>query len=315
MTQNAMKAPEPSGSKALTTQTHRNPFIRPGSRIAPDPFCQNAYCLLVGCDWHVWCPAHGSVRPDKCCGLPWSEYALKRDGQLNHRDQIWMTEDHAWTDEHLLARQALSVPFGVRVSWRDSTFRKATVTYIHPDERNAYAESRLGFCKDHKSKGVLVDGCRSCYPKSRCGKGENGLALARPAARTETGSKRWLLVEGIGQSGAAASWAPEGVGVVGMNGCRGVHPATDNGPATDLSWVAGGQVLLMLDADRHTNKDVAKAAVSVPRALYEAGAARVVLLDVPGATGKDGVDDVLAAMVEDERAPFLANLTDGWWTP
>src|SRR6187549_2561312 len=191
---------------------------------------------------------------------------------LSRRDAEWLIRDHAWTREHLEYRGAESLDGGfVSLSWADDTFPSARVRYLHPDDR--------GPCPRHARKG-LTEGCRGCFPKYLNGSGENGLALARPAATDGA----WLLIEGIGQSGAGASWAPAGVGVMGMSGCRGVHGATTRGPATDLSWARGADVYVFFDADRHTNKDVAAAALSVPAALYEAGAREVFLADVSGAT-------------------------------
>jgi putative DNA primase/helicase len=220
---------------------------------------------------------------------------------LSRRDAEWLIRDHAWTREHLEYRGAESLEGGfVGLSWADDTFPSARVRYLHPDDREAYADQR-GPCPRHARKG-LTEGCRGCFPKSLNGSGENGLALARPAAADGA----WLLIEGIGQSGAGASWAPAGVGVMGMSGCRGVHGATTRGPATDLSWARGADVYVFFDADRHTNKDVAAAALSVPAALYEAGAREVFLADVPGATGKEGLDDVLARTPEHLRTKAVA---------
>src|SRR6188768_1647974 len=164
---------------------------------------------------------------------------------LSRRDAEWLIRDHAWTREHLEYRGAESLDGGfVSLSWADDTFPSARVRYLHPDDREAYADQR-GPCPRHARKGLT-------------------------------------------------------------DGCRGVHGATTRGSATDLSWARGADVYVFFDADRHTNKDVAAAALSVPAALYEAGAREVFLADVSGATGKEGLDDVLARTPEHLRTKAVA---------
>lgn len=300
--------------RANGSETYDNPYVRTDSRLASEPFCTEPLCLLLGCDLHVWCPLHGSVRPGKCCGQLFLEYPFKRAGQLTRRDFSWLADDHAWSTEQMIYRDARSVPYGVQLSWRDRTFKRATVHYLHPDERTAYAEDH-GPCWDHRDKG-LQPKCRSCYPKSKSGRGENGLAVCRP-----TKSGLWLLIEGIGQSGAVASCAPEPWGVLGMNGCRGVHGPTRNKvtgalqPTTDLAWARGATVLVGLDADRLTNPDVADAAEKLPKRLFAAGAKAVGYLDIPRGlieSPTDGLDDVLARQIwVSDRIELLERLIGG----
>lgn len=118
--------------------------------------------------------------------------------------------------------------------------------------------------------------------------------------RVVEGSKV-LLVEGIKQHLAAASYAPADYSVIGMNGCDGVHAKTD------LAWAKGKQISVIFDADRLTNQRVKGASERVTALLTKAGAASVSILDVPG-KGTDGLDDVLADLRPERRAAWLEKL-------
>lgn len=96
-----------------------------------------------------------------------------------------------------------------------------------------------------------------------------------------------LIVEGVKQHMAAASWAPEGWHVVGMSGCNGASK-----DEVDLSWASGMNVYVCLDADRKTNPLVKGAGEKLSRRLQDVGAS-VYMVDNRG-TAKDGIDDVLA---------------------
>jgi|GEM_PF-5703324 len=125
--------------------------------------------------------------------------------------------------------------------------------------------------------------------------GEPGKNVVNHVRATANG--KILVVEGEKQQLAAASYAPEGFGVVGIPGCW-------TWKGTDLSWANGAAVCVAFDADRRTNPKVARAAWEFAAALKKAGATAVRFVDFPG-HGTDGLDDVLARLDERERAQSL----------
>lgn len=171
----------------------------------------------------------------------------------------------------------------VEIPWRDATFPDGVTTYIHPSARRKFADGSV--------------------QKSKMPKGHNGLSFAR----TVEGSRKFLVVEGIGQHLAAASWAPPEWSVVGMNGIRGIHGKTKNGPATDLKWADGVEVVLVPDSDWTSNPQVRDGALKAARLLTAAGATCVRIADLtPHRVGdKDGLDDILARLDELDRTGFI----------
>ena len=113
----------------------------------------------------------------------------------------------------------------------------------------------------------------------------------------ETGSKALILAEGTKQSYAVLSHAPAHMDVYGQSGCWGFIHA-------DLSVAEGRDVFLLLDADLETNPDVWAAAEQETKQLKRNGAASVSYVLTSG-TGKEVVDDVLAALPEEKRAGSL----------
>ena len=114
-----------------------------------------------------------------------------------------------------------------------------------------------------------------------------------------------LLVEGTCQTLAAAIWAPEGVTVAGMIGCRGW--SSDGAPLPDLAAFGGGNVVVVaLDADMTTNPQVWDAGEALQRALAGEGAVTR-FLRLPG-TGKVGLDDVLGRRPVNQRTAHLERL-------
>lgn len=90
----------------------------------------------------------------------------------------------------------------------------------------------------------------------------------------------WLIVEGVKQSLAALSWAPEHVGVVRI---AGIHAwKRDGAPTPHLSIVAGGRVVIFADADARTNRMVYDGASELGEACSEAGATSVTFATAPG---------------------------------
>jgi putative DNA primase/helicase len=129
---------------------------------------------------------------------------------------------------------------------------------------------------------------------------EQPLWLARQG--THDGPR--LLVEGTCQTLAAATWAPDGVTVVGMIGCRGW--SSDGLPLPDLAMFEGTDTYVALDADMYTNPDVWDAGEALQTALYAEGAS-VKFVRVPGSK-KSGLDDALGKRPEHQRTSYLDKL-------
>ncbi len=108
---------------------------------------------------------------------------------------------------------------------------------------------------------------------------------------------RLIIAEGTCQQLAVQSHAPADFAVYGLAGCWGWKHA-------DLTVVDGRDVFLLLDADLETNPDVYAAAEQFTKRLKLHGAKSVAYVATTG-SGKDGVDDVLAAMPEERRASAL----------
>lgn len=125
------------------------------------------------------------------------------------------------------------------------------------------------------------------------------------ALRHDPDADRVLIVEGTKQGLAAASWAPEGVAVYGVGGCR--NWSSDGIPDADLEVCDGKRVFVCLDADVATNRDVYDAAVKLGTAAKAEGAAGVSYVRLP-AGGTNGLDDVLAKKGGDRRPAFIDNL-------
>lgn len=165
---------------------------------------------------------------------------------------------------------------GMLFPWTDLD---RTVLQFRPDEPVVDEEGR-----SHKY----------IFPKD-CGTVLNHLRRASDDVETV------LLVEGTKQSLSAAVWAPPGWGVVGMSGCWGWR-------GTDLSWCEGKRVMILMDQDVNTNRDVYDAAAGCKEALEAEGAAEAVFLRLPGAAAKDGLDDVLGRRAEDRRTGYLERI-------
>lgn len=108
---------------------------------------------------------------------------------------------------------------------------------------------------------------------------------------------RLIIAEGTKQQYAVLSHAPADFAVYGMSGCWGWKNA-------DLSVADGRDVFLLLDADMETNIDVWSSAERLTKQLTRHGAKSVAYVATTG-TGKEGVDDVLAALPEERRAHML----------
>lgn len=120
-------------------------------------------------------------------------------------------------------------------------------------------------------------------------------------------AERVLIVEGTKQCLAAASYAPPGVAVYGIAGCR--MWQSDGIPIPDLGVVDGRDVVVILDADAASNAEVYHAGTGLAEALAIEGATSVRFARLP-ATGKAGLDDVLAGRAPERRAGYLARVID-----
>lgn len=109
-----------------------------------------------------------------------------------------------------------------------------------------------------------------------------------------------LVVEGTKQSLAVLSWLPEGYSLYGMTGCEGAARCK-------LKRFKGRRVIVMLDADAASNRDVYNAGVVLKKRL-KFYTEDVSFTQLP-ARGTAGIDDVLSAeFEEDERTEFLLHL-------
>lgn len=125
------------------------------------------------------------------------------------------------------------------------------------------------------------------------------------AVRPVESAERVLIVEGTKQALAAASYAPAGVGVYGIAGCR--MWQLDGAPIPDLVAVDGREVVVILDADAASNPEVYAAGVALGQALEMEGATKVLFGRLTGGD-KSGLDDVLAARQENRRAGYLERI-------
>ena len=132
-----------------------------------------------------------------------------------------------------------------------------------------------------------------------------GVGAILNALRHDEHAETVLIVEGTKQGLAAASWAPEGVAVYGIGGCR--NWSTDGIPDTDLEVCDSKHVVICLDADVSSNRDVYDAAVKLGQVAKAECAVKVSYMRIP-AGGTNGLDDVLGKRREDRRTSFIANL-------
>lgn len=132
-----------------------------------------------------------------------------------------------------------------------------------------------------------------------------GAGAVLNALRHDKDAERVLIVEGTKQGLAAASWAPDGVAVYGVGGCR--NWSSDGIPDADLEVCDGKEVYILLDADVASNRDVYDAAVKLSQAAQMEQAADVRFCRLV-AGGTKGLDDVLSTKREDRRAGAIEAL-------
>lgn len=127
------------------------------------------------------------------------------------------------------------------------------------------------------------------------------------AVRPVSTAEKIVIVEGTKQCLAAASYAPPGVGVYGIAGCR--MWQIDGRPIADLIVADGREVVIILDADAAENPQVYEAGTGLAEALVMEGANKVTFGRLPGGS-KSGLDDVLGARPADRRADYLARVIE-----
>lgn len=116
-----------------------------------------------------------------------------------------------------------------------------------------------------------------------------------------------LIVEGTKQALAAAEYAPDGWGVLGILGCWG---GSSRGlPSSALAWLQGRDVVVCMDADYASNAHVWDAAERLTRALESEAASSVRFIKLP-ASGTTGLDDILGVREADNRSAYLARLIE-----
>jgi len=133
-----------------------------------------------------------------------------------------------------------------------------------------------------------------------------------PVLRQVPNAKVTLIVEGVKQALAALSWAPEDWSIYRIAGIHSWMVSSDadgekGTPTPHLAVVQGQRVVIIPDADARTNIHVFAGATALGEACEEYGAKSVKFARLPGG-GKDGLDDVLAGLADDDaRRSMLAS--------
>lgn len=182
--------------------------------------------------------------------------------------------DSAITEAVALASGIKSTPDALAFPWSDGI--GATVWQYRPDAPKTNEDGDL-------MKYVFAKG--SQVPFNRLRDGDT--------------YQRMIIAEGTRQQYTVLSHAPADFAVYGMSGCWGFRKA-------DLSATEpmGRDVYVLLDADFSSNVTVYAAAEELAGQLKKHGAKSVQFVSTTG-TGKEGVDDVLAALPEAKRAEML----------
>lgn len=194
-------------------------------------------------------------------------------------------QEHAISDE-VIDRYVVSDRDGWGLRWDDGSDSPFWLPVFDPDKRPL----------DREGKPM-----KARFPS----RAQGGGVLGPNVLRMPDNPVGVLAVEGLKQSLAALSHAPDGWAVVGLNGVRGVHP----GNVARCTWAKGLRVVVLPDADYRTKPAVKAGADETARLLLSAGAASVAIAAVPG-LGTDGVDDVLARTVPAARADLLTQVVE-----
>ncbi len=142
---------------------------------------------------------------------------------------------------------------------------------------------------------------------------KNGHPPELTVVRTVDGSSKVLIVEGVKQALAAASWASAAWSIYRITGIhswlvRGDGEDDPSTPTPYLDVVLGCDVIIIADADARTNFDVYHGAKRLGDACLDFGAKSVRFGRVPG-VDKDGLDDVLGRLpTPDKRRGMLDSI-------
>ena len=133
-----------------------------------------------------------------------------------------------------------------------------------------------------------------------------------PVLRATQNPEVVLIVEGVKQALAALAWAPETWSIYRITGIWSWRVAGDDDdqgtPTPHLAVVQGCDVVIVPDADAKTNIRVFDGAAALGEACKGYAASSVKFARIPGA-GKDGLDDLLARLSDDEaRRDMLVSL-------
>lgn len=127
------------------------------------------------------------------------------------------------------------------------------------------------------------------------------------AARVVPGSKRSMVLEGVGKLAAALRYAPADVSLYAVAGVR--MWQRDGGVALgDVAALEDQEVVIAFDGDARINRDVFDAGMAFRSTLEAIGATKVAFLRLPGSSGTTGVDDYLQGLPEAKRADVLGRL-------
>jgi P4 family phage/plasmid primase-like protien len=184
--------------------------------------------------------------------------------------------------------RATSVPDGVR-------FRLPDLTSSAPFEQLMYSAAR----RAEMAEALRAKGSNERVAKYKQPANRNG-ALWCPIPRADAPTV--LIVEGTKGHLAAASWAGEGIEVIGINGCWG-WSAGNSTPHPAMARVADRSVVVAFDADVRTNPDVNMAAERLRAHLTNHGANAVRFATL--GSGTQSMDDILGELPELERTPWV----------
>jgi hypothetical protein len=220
----------------------------------------------------------------------WSELPLTEEHAAYLREQAAITADIAGSHGIRSATSVDDLP-----EWAQSWGAQAVPAIVFP-WKTIYDEVIEQVRPDTE---VVYNGeaYKYLFPK--------GAGAVLNALRHDKDAERILIVEGTKQGLAAASWAPEGVAVYGVGGCR--NWSSDGIPDSDLEVCDGKHVFICLDADVSKNRDVYDAAVKLRDAAMAEGASKVSFVRIP-AGGTSGLDDVLSKKRDERRTSFVENL-------
>lgn len=124
----------------------------------------------------------------------------------------------------------------------------------------------------------------------------------------DNGDGPLLIAEGTLQSIAAATYTHDGWAVYGISGCWSWRRGDTTVATPDLLVTEGRDVVIALDADASTNLDVYNAGMALRSAIEAEGANSVHFARLDGHGRKAGLDDILGARPEPNRAGYLSRM-------